>query len=89
MKKRIVFGYDKSKDCFIFNDSKEGIIVKNIGNVERAIRAVLAAILFSLFFVLHGNAKWFGLFGLIPLATAISGVCPLYSFLHISTIKKK
>ncbi|MGW8114561.1 YgaP family membrane protein [Caproicibacterium sp. NSD3] len=88
MKKRILFGYAKSKDCFMFNDSKEGIKVKNIGNVGRAIRGVLSVTLFSLFFVLPKNKKWFSLFGFIPLATAISGVCPLYSFLHISTRKE-
>jgi hypothetical protein len=62
--------------------------MKNVGNVDRTIRAVLSVILFSMFFVLHGNEKWFGLLGLIPLATAISGVCPLYSLLHISTRKE-
>jgi hypothetical protein len=72
--------------CFII--SKEGVKVKNIGNVGRVIRAVLAVILFSLFFSLPKNKKWFSLFGFIPLATAISGVCPLYSFLHISTRKQ-
>jgi len=88
MKKHILFGYAKSKDYFMFNNSKEGVKMKNIGNVDRAIRAVLAVILFSLFFALPKNKKWFSLFGLIPLATAISGVCPLYSFLHISTKKE-
>ena len=61
--------------------------MKNIGDVERAIRAVFAVVLFSLFFVLPKNKKWFGLLGFIPLATSLSGVCPLYSFLHISTRK--
>ncbi|MDD3231188.1 MAG: DUF2892 domain-containing protein [Oscillospiraceae bacterium] len=81
-------GYDKNHDGLKLNDPKEGMEMKNLGTIDRTIRAVVAVILFSLFFVLRGNAKWFGLLGFIPLATAISGVCPLYSLLHISTNKK-
>jgi hypothetical protein len=66
----------------------EGIKMKNVGNADRVIRIILAIILFSLFFLLSGNYKWFGLLGLIPLITAIVGVCPLYSILHISTKRK-
>jgi len=62
--------------------------MKNVGTVDRVIRVVLAIVLFSLFFLLHGNLKWFGLLGLIPLITAIVGVCPLYTILHISTGEK-
>lgn len=62
--------------------------MKNIGNVDRVIRVVLSVALFSLFIVLPGNYKWFGLLGIIPLLTAIIGVCPLYSAFHISTRKK-
>ncbi|MEA4896168.1 MAG: DUF2892 domain-containing protein [Oscillospiraceae bacterium] len=59
--------------------------MKNIGNIDRVIRILIAVALFSLMFLLHGNLKWLGLLGLIPLFTAILGVCPLYSILHIST----
>lgn len=34
--------------------------------------------LLSLLFVLEGNARWFGLIGLVPLATAVLGWCPAY-----------
>lgn len=61
---------------------------KNVGTVDRVVRIILAIVLFSLFFLLPGNLKWFGLLGLIPLITALVGVCPLYSVLHISTNKK-
>lgn len=62
--------------------------MKNIGTLDRTLRVILAIVLFGLVFVLHGYAKWFCLLGFIPLATAITGVCPLYSFLHISTKKE-
>lgn len=59
--------------------------MKNIGNIDRVIRILIAVALFSLMIFLHGNLKWLGLLGLIPLFTAMVGVCPLYSILHIST----
>lgn len=62
--------------------------MKNIGSVERVVRGIVAIILLSLVVVLHGSVRWFGLLGLIPLMTSITGVCPLYSVLHISTVKK-
>lgn len=59
--------------------------MKNIGKTDRIIRILLAIILFSLFVLLPGNSKWFGLLGFVPLATAAIGICPLYSIFHIST----
>lgn len=67
---------------------KKGNSMKNIGTADRVIRVVIAAALFSLLLLLQGNLKWLGLLGLIPLITAIVGVCPLYSLLHISTKRK-
>lgn len=62
--------------------------MKNIGNADRVLRILLAAALFSLLILLHGNQRWWGLLGLIPLSTAIAGVCPLYSVLRISTKRR-
>lgn len=61
---------------------------KNVGDVDRVVRIIIAVVLFSLFLILPGNLKWFGLLGLLPLFTALVRVCPLYSVLHISTNKK-
>lgn len=62
--------------------------MKNVGTIDRVIRIVAAVVLFSLFLLLPGNLKWFGLLGFLPLITAIVGVCPLYSIFHISTREK-
>ena len=51
---------------------------RNMGTADRAIRAVLGLGLLSLVFVLEGGARWFGLIGLVPLATATIGWCPAY-----------
>ncbi len=43
----------------------------NIGNTERAIRAVVGVVLLALIFV--GPQTWWGLVGLVPLGTALWG----------------
>ncbi len=55
---------------------------KNIGNVDRIIRVIvgLAIIAFGVF-----NQSWWGLVGLIPLATAAVGFCGLYGVCNMST----
>lgn len=58
---------------------------KNVGSVDKMIRFVLAAILFSLFFLLEGNARYFALIGFVPLFTALFNRCPLYCIFGMST----
>ena len=54
----------------------------NVGNVDRALRIVLGLAIGAagLYF-----ESWFGLIALVPLGTALTGLCPLYSVLGIST----
>lgn len=63
--------------------------MKNVGSVDRVVRIIIALALFSLFFLLKGGYRWLGLVGLIPLGTALVGVCPLYLPFHISTRRKE
>jgi len=51
---------------------------QNVGTVDRAIRIVAGLVLLSLVFILDGNARWWGLLGLVPLATGFIGWCALY-----------
>jgi hypothetical protein len=64
---------------------------QNVGSTDKIIRFVLAAVLFSLIFIIQGNLRWLGLIGVVPLLTGLIGSCPLYMLLGISTcpIKKK
>lgn len=50
----------------------------NVGGIDRTIRIVLGIVLLSLFFVLEGNARWWGLVGIVPLATGLLRWCPAY-----------
>ncbi|MGE5621971.1 MAG: DUF2892 domain-containing protein [Bacillota bacterium] len=61
----------------------------NVGSVDKIIRLVLAAVFFSLFFILQGDLKWAALIGLVPLVTALAGWCPLYSIFGIKTCKMR
>ncbi|MEY4512610.1 MAG: hypothetical protein RLZZ450_4732 [Pseudomonadota bacterium] len=55
----------------------------NAGTIDRAIRIVVGLALLSLIFV--GPHTWFGLVGLVPLATGAAGFCPLYRLLGLRT----
>ena len=57
----------------------------NVGNIDRVLRVIVGIALLSLFFILEGNAKWFGLIGIVPLLTAGMGFCPLYAVLGLNT----
>lgn len=63
--------------------------LKNMGNIDRIIRLVVGAGLFSLLFVVNNNWKYLGIFGIILLITSAVGVCPLYMPFKIDTRKKK
>ena len=57
----------------------------NVGTVDRAIRIVLGLILLSLILIVEGNTRWWGLVGLLPLATGLIGWCALYVPFGIDT----
>ena len=62
---------------------------RNMGTVDRAIRALVGLGLLSLLVLVEGNARWLGLIGLVPLATAALGWCPAYLPFGISTCATK
>lgn len=59
----------------------------NIGTADRVIRAIVGLVLLSLVFILDGGARWLGLIGIVPLATAAIGWCPAYLPFGINTCK--
>jgi hypothetical protein len=58
---------------------------RNVGRVDRAIRIVAGLAFLSLIFMVEGNARWWGLVGLLPLVTGLVVWCPLYVPLGIDT----
>ncbi|MBF0432099.1 MAG: DUF2892 domain-containing protein [Fibrobacteria bacterium] len=55
----------------------------NVHKVERVARILVGITLLSLVFI--GPKSFWGLIGLVPLATGLIGNCPLYSMLGFST----
>lgn len=56
---------------------------KNVGTVDRILRAVLGIVLIALVFV--GPKTMWGWIGVVPLATALIGWCPPYALFGINT----
>lgn len=55
--------------------------------IERALRIIIGLVLLSLVFV--GPKTYWGLIGIVPLATGVLGSCPLYTLFGISTCRMK
>jgi DUF2892 family protein len=55
----------------------------NVGGVERVVRVLVGVLLLAL--VVVGPQTWWGLIGMILIATALWGWCPIWSALGVST----
>lgn len=60
---------------------------KNEGTIDRAVRVIFGVSLLSLTVV--GPQTLWGLVGIIPLATGLSGRCPLYKVFGFNTCPLK
>jgi len=63
--------------------------MKNLGPIDRIIRALLGLGILGLYGALDAPAKYFTLLGLIPFATALTGRCPVYRAMNFQTVKKE
>lgn len=59
---------------------------KNVGSADRIFRIILGLALLIIGFYYE---SWWGLIGIIPLFTAFTKSCPLYTPFGISTCKTK
>ena len=55
--------------------------------VERVLRVLVGVVVLSLVFI--GPKTAWGWIGLLPILTGVTGICPLYTILGISTCPKK
>jgi hypothetical protein len=71
------------------HQSKEITMQTNVGGIDRIARIVIgiALLLFALFN--DGSYRWYGLIGLVPLATGLLGWCPAYLPFGIKTCKTR
>lgn len=63
------------------------LLPRNEGTLDRILRATLGLALLSL--VVVGPRTPWGLLGIIPLATALLGSCPVYTMLGLNTCPAK
>lgn len=59
----------------------------NVGGIDRILRIVIGLVLVAL--AATGTVGLWGWLGLVPLATAAMGFCPLYTVLGFSTCPVK
>ena len=59
---------------------------RNVGTIDRLIRIIIGLVI-AIVGVLFDS--WWGLIGIIPIATGLFGYCLLYFPINISTVKKK
>jgi hypothetical protein len=59
----------------------------NVGGIDRVLRVIIGVVLVAL--AVMGTIGPWGWIGLVPLATAALGVCPLYTVLGFSTCPMK
>lgn len=62
---------------------------KNVGSLDALVRVILGVAIIAFAFTLEGAMRWIGLVGLVPLATAAVGFCPLYTLLGLNTCPSK
>ncbi|MCF6301958.1 MAG: DUF2892 domain-containing protein [Devosiaceae bacterium] len=61
----------------------------NVGSLDRIARIILGLVLIGAFFMFPDSPwRWALLIGIVPLATAMMGSCPIYSVLGIKTNKE-
>ena len=59
----------------------------NVGGIDRILRVVLGVVLIAL--TLTGTIGVWGWIGVVPLATAAFGFCPLYTLIGFSSCPMK
>lgn len=60
-------------------------MTKNVGKIDKIVRIVIGVTIIAFGII---NASWLGIIGIVPLATATIGWCPLYCPLGVSTCSK-
>jgi hypothetical protein len=59
----------------------------NVGGIDRVLRILVGSGLLALVFVLEGDARWWGLVGLVPLVTGLARFCPAYVLFGLNTCR--
>lgn len=54
-------------------------MICNVGRIERVVRGIVGIMILGLYGALPSPWRYITLIGLIPLASALTGFCPIYA----------
>jgi hypothetical protein len=57
----------------------------NVGGIDKIVRITAGLGLLAFALLSDSPARWWGLVGLVPLATGVFGFCPFYPLVGINT----
>lgn len=57
----------------------------NVGGIDKVVRIGVGLAALGAIFVLPESYRWWGLVGLVPLATGLMGWCPAYPLLGLNS----
>ena len=61
-------------------------MARNVGSVDRVIRAVAGVALIAVAVMGHGPIRWLGLVGVVLIVTATTQFCPAYWLMRVKTL---
>jgi len=61
----------------------------NVGTLDRSLRVAAGVVLLAIAALADHPLRWWGLIGIVPLATGLFGYCPLYALLGFDTCPLK
>jgi len=59
---------------------------KNVGSLDKTLRIIIGIVVLGIGIYYK---SWFGLIGLVPIITALTGWCPAYTVCGLSSCKTK
>ena len=62
-------------------------MVRNVGTIDRGLRLVIGILILGLYGALEPPWRYVTLLGLIPIGTALTGNCPMYTLFRINTCR--
>jgi len=60
---------------------------RNVGDIDKWLRIIAGLLILGL--GAFGPVGWWGLLGIVPLATGVMGSCPAYSLMGINTCQRR